>query len=242
MLTEAGFTITGRRQRIPKTGVTIDVEAHDAAGQRWLFDIAGPFASHRGGLLRTEAVWRALGRASAIRGRLGPDVPIVLLASHLPRRPSESDTILRAAGPDAFFDAIDLLSTDARARLARYADRWAHPNRIRSPASGPRGPEPPEFVTLDRFDSALPGKRGAPSGSVSAFDGIAEVREASGESLLSLLGLVRGVERWLVLREVRAEAQPTVVDDSCEQGSPLVASTLHVLPEAVTRIVEVSPT
>ena len=101
--------------------MTIDVEAHDAAGHRWLFDVAGPFASHRGGLLRTEAVWRALGRASAIRGRLGPDVPIVLLASHLPRRPSESDTILRAAGPDAFFDAIDLLSTDARARLARYA-------------------------------------------------------------------------------------------------------------------------
>ena len=116
VLTEAGFTITGRRQRIPKTGVTIDVEAHDAAGQRWLFDVAGPFASHRGGLLRTEAVWRALGRASAIRGRLGPDVPIVLLASHLPRRPSDSDTILRAAGPEAFFDAIDLLSTDARAR------------------------------------------------------------------------------------------------------------------------------
>ena len=121
VLAEAGFTITGRRQRIPKTGVTIDVEAHDAAGCRWLFDVAGPFTSHRGGLLRTEAVWRALGRASAIRGRLGPDVPIVLLASHLPRRPSESDTILRAAGPDAFFDAIDLLSSDARARLARYA-------------------------------------------------------------------------------------------------------------------------
>ena len=121
VLAEAGFTITGRRQRIPKTGVTIDVEAHDAAGHRWLFDVAGPFASHRGGLLRTEAIWRALGRASAIRGRLGPDVPIVLLASHLPRRPSEGDTILRAAGPDAFFDAIDLLSPDARARLARYA-------------------------------------------------------------------------------------------------------------------------
>ena len=41
VLAEAGFTITGRRQRIPKTGVTIDFEAHDAAGHRWLFDVAG---------------------------------------------------------------------------------------------------------------------------------------------------------------------------------------------------------
>ncbi len=140
VLTEAGFTIVGRRQRIPKTGVTIDVEAHDAAGQRWLFDIAGPFASHRGGLLRTEAVWRALGRASAIRGRLGRDVPIVLLASHLPRRPSEGDTILRAAGPGAFFDAIDLLSTDARARLGHYA------------AGGHSGEPEPGFWTRDDID------------------------------------------------------------------------------------------
>ncbi|MGD9705725.1 MAG: site-specific DNA-methyltransferase [Acidimicrobiia bacterium] len=120
-LVGAGFTITGRDQRIPKAGVTVDFEATDAAGQRWLFDIAGPHTSRRGGLLRTDTVWRALGRAAAVRGRVGREVPIVLLASQLPRRPSESDTILRAAGPDAFFDAIDLLSAEARSRLTHYA-------------------------------------------------------------------------------------------------------------------------
>jgi hypothetical protein len=49
------------------------------------------------------------------------DVPLVLLTSHLPRRPGEGDTALRAAGPDAVFDVIDLLSVDGVERLARYA-------------------------------------------------------------------------------------------------------------------------
>ena len=44
-------------------------------------------------------------------------VPLVLLTSHLPRRPSEGDTALRAAGPEAFFDAIEMLS-DGEPRAA----------------------------------------------------------------------------------------------------------------------------
>jgi len=39
----------------------------------------------------------------------------------VPRRASEGDTALRAAGPDAFFDAIEMLSEDGLERLARYA-------------------------------------------------------------------------------------------------------------------------
>jgi len=45
----------------------------------------------------------------------------VLLTSHLPRHPSEGDTALRAAGPDTFFDAIEMLSPEGVQRLARYA-------------------------------------------------------------------------------------------------------------------------
>ena len=47
--------------------------------------------------------------------------PIVFLTTHLPRRPSEGDTALRAAGPDAFFDAVEMLSDEGRERLERYA-------------------------------------------------------------------------------------------------------------------------
>lgn len=121
VLVDAGFSIRDRNQRIPKTGVTVNFVAEDAQGGTWLFDVSGAFTSHRGGLLRTDTVWKSLGRAHAIRGRLPRDMPVVFLTTHLPRRPSEGDTALRAAGPDAFFDAIEMLSEEGRSRLERYA-------------------------------------------------------------------------------------------------------------------------
>lgn len=120
-LAEAGFTVVDRDHRVPRTSVTVSFTARDATGGTWLFDVPGAFTSYRGGLQRTDAVWRALGRAHALRGRTSTDMPLVLLSTHLPRRPGEGDTALRAAGPDAFFDAVDLLSTAARGRLATYA-------------------------------------------------------------------------------------------------------------------------
>jgi len=108
VLADCGFTITGRDCRVPKTGVAVSFTATDADGGSWLFDLAGPLASHRGGLLRTETVWRALGRASA----------------------------LRAAGPQAFFDAVEILSDEGRERL-RTTPRLATPAAL-SRGSGPR--------------------------------------------------------------------------------------------------------
>jgi DNA modification methylase len=121
VLVDAGFRITDRKHRVPKSGVTVDFAATDAWGAVWYFDVPGPFTSHGGGLVRTDAVWRCLGRAHALRGAMSKRVPLVLLTTPLPRRPSEGDTALRAAGPDAFFDAIDVMCDDSRARLARYA-------------------------------------------------------------------------------------------------------------------------
>jgi DNA modification methylase len=120
VLAQAGFTIVERKRRMRKTGVIVDFVAADADGAEWLFDVCGPFTSHRGGLLRVDHVWRALGRASAVKSTRG-DVPLVLLTSHLPKRPGEGDNALRAAGPEAFFDAIEMLSDDSLERLQRYA-------------------------------------------------------------------------------------------------------------------------
>ena len=120
VLQEAGFTIEERKRRIRKTGVTVDFVATDMDGATWYFDVCGAFTSHRGGLLRSETVWKSLGRAFALKGARGT-VPLVFLTSHLPRTPSEGDTALRVAGPDAFFDAIDMLSPDSLERLHRYA-------------------------------------------------------------------------------------------------------------------------
>ncbi|MDQ3384921.1 MAG: hypothetical protein M3503_02740 [Actinomycetota bacterium] len=152
LLVEAGFTIEERNKRIRKTGVTVNFVATGSEGTTWFFDVSGAFTSHRGGLLRTDTVWRSLGRAYALKGARG-EVPLVFLTSHLPRRPSEGDTALRAAGPDAFFDAIEMLSQDSLERLRLYA-------------KGGYGDDPqPGFWTGQELPEA------APSGSAVRVDG-----------------------------------------------------------------------
>ncbi|HVX22114.1 MAG TPA: site-specific DNA-methyltransferase [Acidimicrobiales bacterium] len=119
LLLEAGFSVCGRNQRIPRTGVVVNFVAEDAAGEAWYFDVSGAFTTHRGGLLRTDTVWKTLGRANVLvrNGKW----PLVFLTSHLPKRPSEGETALRAAGPKAFFDAICMLTGDHLDRLRAYA-------------------------------------------------------------------------------------------------------------------------
>ncbi|HEY4333798.1 MAG TPA: site-specific DNA-methyltransferase, partial [Ilumatobacteraceae bacterium] len=118
-LIEAGFAITRRDLRVRGTGTAISFEATDNAGATWWFDVGGPFTSHRGGLQRLDAVWKVLGRASALRSSRD-GVPLVILTSHLPKQPSEGNTALHAAGPDVFFDAVELLDATHLTRLASY--------------------------------------------------------------------------------------------------------------------------
>ena len=139
-LASSGFTIRRRGPRVPKAGLTVSFAATDAAGRDWLFDVAGAHTSHRGGLVRTDAVWRALGRASAVRGRVAPDLPLVLLTTELPDRRSDGDRALRASGPAVVFDVVDVSSPDGRARLARYA------------SNGPAGGPQPGFWTAKDLD------------------------------------------------------------------------------------------
>jgi site-specific DNA-methyltransferase (adenine-specific) len=130
-LEAAGFEILAKDRRLPRTGVVVSVVAADAAGRRWFFDVPGPFTTYRGGLLRSETVWRALGRAAALQSSRheedGTAVPYVLLSTQLPKRPSEGDTALRAAGPSHVFDVIDLLSVSALERLSAYAHATTAP-------------------------------------------------------------------------------------------------------------------
>ncbi len=119
-LAAAGFTVTGRNRRIAGTGVAVSLVAEDEDCEPWYFEVAGPHTTHRGGLLRHDAVWRALGRAAAIGGAAGT-VPLVLLTTALPPRGDDGHRALRAAGPGIFFDAIVLGSDDGKDRLERYA-------------------------------------------------------------------------------------------------------------------------
>jgi len=56
-----------------------------------------------------------------VRGRVGPDIPLVLLTTVLPDQRSDGDRALRAAGPGIVFDVVDVRSPDGRARLVHYA-------------------------------------------------------------------------------------------------------------------------
>jgi hypothetical protein len=129
VLEDAGFVIHGRNARQRGLGLTVNLVAADSDGVLWYFDVSGAFTTTRGGLLRTDTMWKCLGRAHVLANR--GIKPVVFLTSHLPKRGSEGDVALRAAGPEAFFDAVEMLSDAGRARLEEYA-RGGH----RQPLAG----------------------------------------------------------------------------------------------------------
>jgi site-specific DNA-methyltransferase (adenine-specific) len=120
VLEEAGFTISGRKRRVAKTGVTIDLVAADADGREWWFAVPGVFTASRGGLQRADVVWKALGRAVAVRDARG-STPLVLLTTDLPRAGSEGALALAAAGPTVVTDVVDVLDDEGVERLRRHA-------------------------------------------------------------------------------------------------------------------------
>ncbi|QGG95961.1 DNA-methyltransferase [Actinomarinicola tropica] len=119
-LRAAGFEVQAEGRKLPRTSTTGTILADDRRGRRWHVRVAGPHVAHRGGLLRNEVVWRTLGEAAAIRGRY-PDVPVLVLTTAVPKRSSEGAVALRAAGPAAVFDVVDVRSADGLDRLAAYA-------------------------------------------------------------------------------------------------------------------------
>ncbi|HEY5171923.1 MAG TPA: site-specific DNA-methyltransferase [Acidimicrobiia bacterium] len=118
LLRETGFTIVAKNQRVRGTGVVINFIATDAAEVEWYFDVSGAFTSTRGGLLRTDTVWKSLGRAHVL-AHAGKG-PIVFLTSHLPRKGSEGDIALRSAD-DIVFDVIEMRSSAGYDALRKYA-------------------------------------------------------------------------------------------------------------------------
>ncbi|HEY1990114.1 MAG TPA: site-specific DNA-methyltransferase [Acidimicrobiales bacterium] len=119
ILEDAGFEICQRNYKIPGLGLLVNLVADDADGEKWYFDVTGAFTSTRGGLLRTDALWKCLGRASVLA--ISDIRPVVLLSSHLPPRRSTGDRALRTVGPSGVFDVMGMLNPPDRERLASYA-------------------------------------------------------------------------------------------------------------------------
>jgi DNA modification methylase len=119
ILTAAGFEVVERDYRVPGVGILVNVVARDADDAKWYFDVTGAFTSTRGGLLRTDTLWKCLGRASVLKTR--GLKPVVLLSSHLPPRRSTGERALRTVGPSGIHDVVGMLNDADRQRLAEYA-------------------------------------------------------------------------------------------------------------------------
>ncbi|HVT41619.1 MAG TPA: site-specific DNA-methyltransferase [Acidimicrobiales bacterium] len=128
-LETAGFRDVRPNRRLRGLGLAVDFTGTDAKGRTWYFDVAGPNSAFRGGMARSETVWRALGRAHVMAAR--EVAPFVVLTTQVPRSGTEADRALRAPGPGGLFDVVDVLSTAARQRLASYAT-----GRVASPLPG----------------------------------------------------------------------------------------------------------
>jgi len=118
-LEAAGFRTLRPNRRLRGLGMAVSFSAVDSAGRTWYFDLAGSNSAYRGGMAKSETVWRTLGRAHVMAAN---DVaPLVVLTTQLPKPGTETDRALRAAGPGGIYDAVDLLAEAGRARLAAYA-------------------------------------------------------------------------------------------------------------------------
>ncbi|MDQ3660352.1 MAG: hypothetical protein M3454_04690, partial [Actinomycetota bacterium] len=120
VVSEAGFKITSHNLKLVPLGLTLGFVATDKSGREWYFDLSGSFTTTRGGLLRTDTLWKALGRAHVLAAHRIK--PVVLLTTYLPPAGGDGDRALRAVGPRGFFDAIEMLSDEGRQRLLTYAE------------------------------------------------------------------------------------------------------------------------
>jgi len=123
VLSQCGFTVTARNKKL-STGVEIDFVATAGDGSLWHFDVTGAFTSERGGLRRTDTLWKSLGKA-ALRQLADDDRSegrFVLLTTDLPTI-GVGVRALRAARRDhLILDAVEMLSDEGQQRLSEYAD------------------------------------------------------------------------------------------------------------------------
>jgi len=120
VLRGAGFNIVARNKKVSECGITMNVVAQDKGGEDWLFDVSGAFTSQTAGLIRTDTMWKTLGRANVLH-QLKMSSRLIFLTTNLPSRGSVGYKALRIASA-TFFDAIEMLPKEGKERLQRYAE------------------------------------------------------------------------------------------------------------------------
>ncbi|MFV2040226.1 MAG: site-specific DNA-methyltransferase, partial [Acidimicrobiales bacterium] len=119
-LEERGFVVD-EKAKVSKVGIRFNflVTSSDGSAQ-WFIDVSGAFTTSRPGLLRTDTLWKLLGRVHVLKSHNAAH-RVIVLTSNLPRHNSEGDKALRAVGPNGVFDAIELYDPSGLQRLALYA-------------------------------------------------------------------------------------------------------------------------
>ncbi|MDA8358310.1 MAG: hypothetical protein M0Z95_18930 [Actinomycetota bacterium] len=168
VLAGAGFTIRERNRRLKHLGVTVNFICSDSKGGKWHFDVSGALSSSRAGLIRTDTMWKTLGRANVLSG--AGIKRLVLITTNLPKPGSVGDTALHKAKA-TFFDAIEMVSPAGRERLRTYAE--GRPQQ---------SPLPGFWDPADAYGAQL--RRGGTAGA-----DLSVPLEVTGDPLGSLLGL-----------------------------------------------------
>jgi len=121
VLTERGFAITKKNAKLA-TGVEVDFVAETPDGAVWHFDVTGAFTSERGGLQRTDTLWKSLGKAAVRRLADDPSGPrFILLTTDLPAAGVGLKALRAARREGLILDAIEMLSVEGQQRLEEYA-------------------------------------------------------------------------------------------------------------------------
>ncbi len=124
VLVAAGFEIVKEKVKIPRLGLQFNFLVADADGRQYYVDVSGAFTTVRPGLMRTDTLWKLLGRVHVLKAREDSQnrSRVLVLTSNLPNAGSEGDKALRAVGPHGVFDAIEMFDDRAVSqRLASYA-------------------------------------------------------------------------------------------------------------------------
>jgi DNA modification methylase len=118
LLSSAGFVDLRRRKKL-SGGVQVSFVGGDESGRSWIFDLCGAFTTHRPGLSRPDALWRAIGRAAVVHGG-GAGPTVLLTCGPPPRSGAGADALRQVTGPGKPIRAVvDILDPGAHEALGR---------------------------------------------------------------------------------------------------------------------------
>lgn len=127
LLEAAGFTVEDakitKRRRLAG-GLTADWLATDVTGTDWVVLVAGASTVVRGGLRRSDVLFRTLGEASVLTAA---GHRVLVLTTDLPVARTAALTALRDARGRSLVDALELGAPGVPERLAAYAAGAAEP-------------------------------------------------------------------------------------------------------------------